>query len=46
MSFISEMKEKVLRGEPVSRQEALRLAEEPLLELQEAADGIRKTLSP
>ncbi len=44
MSFISEMKEKVLRGEPVSRQEALRLAEEPLLELQEAADGIRKPL--
>lgn len=44
MSFVSEMKEKVLRGELVGRQEALRLAEEPLLELQEAADEIRKAV--
>ena len=42
MSFVSEMKEKVLKGGLVGRQEALRLAEELLLELQEAADEIRK----
>ena len=44
MSFVSEMKEKVLKGGLVGRQEALRLAEEPLLELQEAADEIRKSM--
>ena len=44
MSFVSEMKEKVLKGGLVGRQEALRLAEEPLLELQEAADEIRKAM--
>lgn len=36
MSFVSEMKEKVLRGEEITRQEALQLAEEPLAELQAA----------
>ena len=44
MSFISEMKEKVLAGGLIGRQEALRLAKEPLLELQEAADEIRKAV--
>ena len=42
MSFVSQMKEKALRGEWIQRQEALRLMEEPLSELQEAADEIRE----
>lgn len=42
MSFVSEMKDQVLKGEWISRQEAVRLMEEPLAELQEAADEIRK----
>ena len=42
MSFVSQMNEKALRGEWIQRQEALRLMEEPLSELQEAADEIRE----
>lgn len=42
MSFVSEMKEKVLRGEEITRQEALQLAGQPLTELQAAADEIRR----
>ena len=42
MSIISELKEKVCSGGTVSRQEALRLTEAPLKELEEAADSIRK----
>lgn len=42
MSFVSEMKEKVLGGELIDRQEALRLWEEPLEELKKAADEIRE----
>lgn len=44
MSFVSEMKDKALRGEWIKRQEAIRLADEPLIELLEAADEIRKTV--
>lgn len=42
MSFVSEMKEKVLCGEEITRQEALQLAGQPLIELQAAADEIRR----
>lgn len=42
MSFVSEMKEKVLRGEEITRQVALQLAGQPLTELQAAADEIRR----
>lgn len=42
MSFVSEMKEKVLCGEEITRQEALQLAGQPLTELQAAADEIRR----
>lgn len=42
MSFVSEMKEKVLCGEKITRQEALQLAGQPLTELQAAADEIRR----
>lgn len=44
MGYVSEMKDKVLQGEEITRQEALRLMEEPLVELQEAADEIRRKL--
>lgn len=44
MSFVSEMKDKVLKGEWIKRQEAIRLADEPLAELQEAAEEIRKAV--
>ena len=44
MSFVSEMKDKVLKGEWIKRQEAIRLADEPLTELQEAAEEIRKAV--
>ncbi len=44
MSFTERMKEKVLRGEQIEKQEALQLLEEPLSELQEAADEIRKKI--
>lgn len=42
MSFVSEMKEKVLCGEEITRQAALQLAGQPLTELQAAADEIRR----
>lgn len=42
MSYVSEMRDKVLRGGQIERQEALRLSKEPLAGLQEAADIIRK----
>ena len=44
MNFVSEMKEKVLRGERIERQEALQLIKEPLSELQKAADEIREKI--
>ena len=42
MSFTEEMKDKILRGKWIGREEALRLAEEPLEELRQAADEIRR----
>ncbi len=42
MSFTEEMKDKILLGEWIGREEALRLAEEPLEELRQAADEIRR----
>ena len=42
MCFVTEMKAKVIKGEWIDRQEALRLAKEPLVKLQEAADEIRE----
>ncbi len=44
MSFVDEMKEKVLKGECLTGKEAIRLSEAPLLELQMAADEIRKVM--
>ncbi len=42
MSFTEEMKDKILLGKWIGREEALRLAEEPLEELRQAADEIRR----
>ena len=42
MSFTEAMKDKILRGKWIGREEALRLAEEPLEELRQAADEIRR----
>ena len=42
MSLTVEMKDKILRGKWIGREEALRLAEEPLEELRQAADEIRR----
>lgn len=42
MSFTEEMKDKILRGKWIGREEALRLAEEPFEELRQAADEIRR----
>ncbi len=42
MRFTEEMKDKILRGKWIGREEALRLAEEPLEELRQAADEIRR----
>lgn len=44
MDFTEKMKNKILRGEWIDRQEALRLAKEPLAGLVEAADKIRKSV--
>ncbi len=44
MRFTEEMKHKVLRGEWIDRQEALRLSKEPLVVLAKAADEIRKAM--
>ncbi len=42
MDFTEEMKDKVLRGEQIDREEALRLSEEPSDRLREAAEEIRR----
>ncbi|MGF0034036.1 biotin synthase BioB [Bariatricus sp. SGI.154] len=42
MTFIDQLKEKVLNQQEISREEALALYEEPLEKLCEAADEIRK----
>ena len=42
MNYTEEMKIRVLRGEQINRQEALRLSEEPLDRLREAAEEIRR----
>ena len=42
MTFIEEMKEKVLSGGQISREEAIRLSKESLEELTEAANEIRE----
>lgn len=42
MSIVQEMKEKVLSGELLGREEAISLAEAPLEELREAANEIRE----
>ena len=44
MRFVEQMKKKVLGGELITREEAVRLWEEPLLELREAAEEIRKKM--
>lgn len=44
MNFTDQMKDKILRGEWIDRQEALRLAKEPLDGLVEAADEIRRSV--
>lgn len=44
MSFVDEMKDKVLRGEQIDRQEALQLWASPLSRLREAADEIRRRM--
>lgn len=44
MSFVDEMKEKVLKGEAITRKEAIGLLDAPLSELTEAADEIRETM--
>jgi biotin synthase len=44
MSFVDEMKEKVLKGELITRKEALCLSKAPLMELQRAADEIRESM--
>ncbi len=45
MSFVEEMKEKALKGELITRQEAIDLSKAPLQELQKAADEIRKEVA-
>ena len=45
MSTVTKLKEKVLGGELITRQEALELFEAPLTELCEAADEIRAKMS-
>ncbi|MCI8408096.1 MAG: biotin synthase BioB [Lachnospiraceae bacterium] len=42
MSIVSEWKEKVLSGYQINQKEAMELVKEPLWELQEAADELRK----
>lgn len=44
MSFVDEMKDKVLRGEQIEREEALQLWASPLSRLREAADEIRRRM--
>lgn len=42
MSIVSEMKEKILNGYQINREEAILLFEEPLEELRKSADELRK----
>ncbi|MBD5089903.1 MAG: biotin synthase BioB [Clostridiales bacterium] len=42
MSIVSELKEKILAGYQINQKEAMELFKEPLEELQEAADELRK----
>ena len=42
MGFVKEQKEKVLGGEQITKEEAMRLYEEPLEEVCTAADEIRR----
>ena len=42
MGFVKELKEKVLGGEQITKEEAMRLYEEPLEEVCTAADEIRR----
>lgn len=42
MSIVSELKEKILAGYQINQKEAMKLFKEPLEELQEAADELRK----
>lgn len=44
MSFVDEMKDKVLSGELITRREAIDLSKAPLMELQKAANEIRETM--
>lgn len=44
MSYIKEMKQKVLDGFEITKEEALKLADEPLEELAAAADEIRQKI--
>ena len=44
MSFVDEMKEKVLRGELLGREDALELSGAPLPELRQGAQEIRKAM--
>lgn len=44
MSLVTDLKEKVFRGEAITREEAIALADAPLQELTQAADEIRKTM--
>lgn len=44
MNFVEKMKEKVLQGDLLTREEAILLSREPLSELQEAANEIRETM--
>ena len=43
MGFITLLKEKIYAGEQITRQEAIRLQEQPLPELCRQADEIRRT---
>lgn len=44
MSLVTQMKQKVLKGEWITKEEALALCKEPLSALQEAADEIRRIM--
>lgn len=44
MSFVTELKEKVLNGSEITREEALSLVDSPLEELASAADEIRRNM--
>ena len=42
MSLVNELKERILAGGEISREEALQLFEEPVEEVAQAADEIRE----